>query len=138
MSATVSSVANISGKSNRQPRARLMSTPRPLSAPAHSPTMAPMTASVTPTRMPPRIWGVAAGQLQVPEYLPARGTQRAAQLEQALVHRADADHRRDRDRKEDDQRADDDLGQQTRAQPQDEQRREGQDRRRLRRDEIGR
>ena len=39
----------------------LMSTPRPFSPPAHSATIAPMTASVMPTRMPPRIAGSAAG-----------------------------------------------------------------------------
>src|SRR5207253_2106790 len=43
------------------PRARLMRTPRPCSPPAHSPTMAPMTASVTPTLKPPRIDGKAPG-----------------------------------------------------------------------------
>ena len=57
----VASVANMSGMSNRDPRATLMSTPRPRSPPAHSATIAPMTASVTPTRIPPRIAGSAAG-----------------------------------------------------------------------------
>ena len=51
----------MSGISNSDPRARLMSTPRPRSAPAHSATIAPTTASVTPTRIPPRIDGSAAG-----------------------------------------------------------------------------
>ena len=51
----------MSGMSNREPRATLISTPRPVSPPAHSATMAPITASVTPTRIPPRIAGNAAG-----------------------------------------------------------------------------
>ena len=59
--AIVRSVANISGMSNSDPRARLMRTARPLLAPAHSPTIAPTTASVTPTRSPPKMFGRAAG-----------------------------------------------------------------------------
>ena len=51
----------MSGMSNREPRAMLIRTPRPDSPPAHSPTMAPITASVMPTRSPPRIAGSAAG-----------------------------------------------------------------------------
>src|SRR5689334_1581736 len=50
-SAIVRSVANMSGISKSEPRARLMRTPRPRSAPAHSPTIAPTTARVTPTRI---------------------------------------------------------------------------------------
>jgi hypothetical protein len=57
----VMSVANMSGMSNMLPRARLMSTPRPWSPPAHSATMAPTTASVAPMRSPPMIWGSAEG-----------------------------------------------------------------------------
>ena len=104
-----------SGVSKSEPRARLISTPRPRSAPAHSPTMAPMTASVTPTRMPPRICGSGRRQLEVAEDLPARRAQAAAELEQPRVDRADADHRRHGDREEDDQRADDDLRLEPRA-----------------------
>ena len=72
ISASVSRAANMSGMSNREPRAMLIRTPRPCSPPAHSPTIAPMTASVTPTRMPPRIAGSAAGTSTRVIDLPAR------------------------------------------------------------------
>ena len=61
MAAMVTSVANRRGVSNRLPRARLIRTPSPDSPPAHSPMMAPITASVAPTRMPAKIEGSAPG-----------------------------------------------------------------------------
>ena len=69
-----------------------------------------MTASVTPTRMPPRIWGRAAGSSRWANTCQRRGAQASGQLEQPRVDRADPDHRRDGDREEHDQRADHDLG----------------------------
>src|SRR5947207_827097 len=57
----VTRVAKSRGVSNRLPRARLISTPSPDSPPAHSPMIAPTTASVAPTRMPPKIEGRAPG-----------------------------------------------------------------------------
>ena len=51
----------MSGVSNSPWLAMLMSTPSPTLAPAHSATTAPMTASVTPTRSPPKMTGSADG-----------------------------------------------------------------------------
>ena len=117
--AMVRSVANISGMSKSDPRARLMRTAEAAcSAPAHSPTIAPTTASVTPTRRPPKMFGRAAGISSVVRIWRARRAEAAAELEQPRIDRADADHRRDRDREEDDQRADHDLAEQPRPEPQ--------------------
>ena len=57
-----------------------------------------------------------------------RGAQRAQHLAQQRVGGADADHGGDGDREEDDQRADQDARQQPAAEPDVEQRRQGQDR----------
>ena len=115
-----------------------MSTPRPRSAPAHSPTIAPTTARVTPTRIPPRMLGRAAGISSVVRTWRRVARSDAAELEQLRVDRADADHRRDGDREEHDERADEDLAQQPRPEPQGDERGQGQDRRRLGGDEVGR
>ena len=61
MTASVTSATNMSGVSNSPWSAMLMRMPRPTLAPAHSATTAPMTASVTPTRRPPKITGSAHG-----------------------------------------------------------------------------
>src|SRR3990172_1479024 len=57
---------------------------------------------------------------------------------QPLVDGTDADHGRDGDGEEDDQRADEHLAQQPRAEPERDERRDGQDRRRLGGHEVGR
>ena len=61
MTASVARATNMSGVSKSPWSAMLMSTPSPLLAPAHSATTAPMTASVTPTRRPPKMTGRADG-----------------------------------------------------------------------------
>src|SRR4051794_23252266 len=70
--------------------------------------------------------------------LPARGPEAPPELDQPGVDGPDADHRGDRDREEDDQRADDDLADEPGAEPKHEQRREDEDRDRLRGHEIRR
>ena len=105
----------MSGMSNSDPRARLMRTPSPRSAPAHSPTIAPTTASVDADAQPAEDrWAARPGSRAWSG--PGGGSRAgAAELEQPGIDRPDADHRRDRDREEHDERADDDLARAARA-----------------------
>ena len=79
-----------------------------------------------------------ARDLDAQEPLERSGAERAAHLEQAAVDLADADHRRHGDREEDDERAHDDLREEAGPEPEREQRGEGEDRRRLGGDDVGR
>ena len=126
------------GVSNSPWLAMLMSTPSPTLAPAHSATTAPMTASVTPTRSPPKITGSADGTSSSRVRWERAGAERAQHLVEQRVGGADADHGGDRDREEDDERADHDARQQSAAEPDVQQRRQGQDRHRLGGDDVRR
>ena len=138
-SAIVRSVANISGMSNSDPRARLIRTARPLLAPAHSPTIAPTTARVTPTRMPPKMLGSAAGISSVVRICRRVARRLRPSSSSRGVDGADPDHRGDGDREEDDQRADDDLARADPARTTDhEQRGQDEDRDGLGGNEVGR
>ena len=76
--------------------------------------------------------------LEEPRSLGGARAEAAEDLVEKRVGRADADHRGDRDREEDDERADHDPGGEPAAEPDVEQRRERQDRDRLRGDDVGR
>ena len=137
-SAIVRSVANMSGMSNSDPRARLMRTPRPLlgAGPlpddrAHDGERDADAETAEDRRQRRR-------DLERGQHLATGRAERAAELEQPGIDRPDADHRGDRDREEHDQGADHDLADEARPEPQREQRREREDRRRLGRDEIRR
>ena len=118
----------MSGVSKSPWLAMLMRTPRPVAAPAHSATTAPMTASVTPTRSPPKMTGSAEGISSRRVRCAGPAPEAAQHLVEQRVGGADADHGGDGDREEDDQRADHDPRQQPAAEPDVEQRRQGQDR----------
>ena len=137
-SAMVRSVANMSGMSNSEPRARLMRTPRPRSAPGPLPDDRADDGEGHPDPHPAEDRRQGRRDLEGREDLAAGRPQRPAELEQPGVDRPDADHRRDRDREEDDQRADDDLAEEAGPEPQGDERREGEDRRRLGGDEVRR
>ena len=140
ISAIVTRVANISGMSNRLPRAMLMSTPRPRSPPTHSRDdradhrERDADAHATEDR---RQGGRDLDLRRRPASACARKL-RAISSSRGSTDRM-PDHRRDRDREEHDQRADHELADaRPVAEPQDDERRQGEDRRRLRRDEVGR
>ncbi len=129
--AMVMSVANNNAVSNKLPRARLMRTPSPRSAPAHSATIAPTTASVTPTRKPPRICGRAPGISNVHRICRRDARRlRASSISFASIG-SEADHCRDGDGKEDDQRADQHSAPQSAPEPEVDQRSQRKDRRGL-------
>ena len=130
-------MANISGMSNRLPAGEVDQHAEALSAPAHSPTMAPTTASVTPTRMPPRIVGSAAGISRVVSDLPAGRPQRSAELEQARIDRRGSPTIVAMATGKNTISAQiSDLAGEPRPEPQGDQRREREDRRRLGGDEV--
>ena len=116
----------------------LIRTPRPFSPPAHSPTIAPMTASVTPDPHPAEDRREGGRDLHAGDDLPAGGPEAAGHLEQPRV---------DADRmptivamatgKKTIRVRDDELGRQPVAEPQDDERRQREDRRRLGGHEVG-
>ena len=128
MAAIVSSVANMSGMSNRLPRAMLMSTPRPLVAAGPLGDDGAHDRERDGMRRPPRIAGSAAGTSTVVDQLAARGPQAAPSSTRRGSIGAHAHGRRDGHREEADERADEHLGHQAAAEPEHDERRQGEDR----------
>ena len=124
--------------SKSEPRARLIRTPRPWFAPAHSPTRAPDDRERHANAHAAEDVRQRGRDLEREQDLATGRPQAPAELEQARIHRADPDHRRDGDREEHDQGADHHLAEKPVAKPQDQQRRKREDRDRLGGDQVGR
>ncbi len=94
-----------------------MRWPRPSLEPACSANTAPMTATATAIFAPRQRAGQRGRQLDAAERLPARGVERAHQLEQLGVDAAQPVERRDDDREEADERDDRELRRDAEAEP---------------------